>query len=91
MNWVIEWTKWLVAPVSMIQVLDLYACLSTTWAEKMEWEWLGGIQYGLLEKLDEQEGEMEVVVEICGMEEFGVMIEATWWAAWVPFPNTSAT
>ena len=78
MNWVIEWTKWLVAPVSMIQVLDLYACLSTTWAEKMEWERLGGIQYGLLEKLDEQEGEMEVVVEICGMEEFVAIIEATW-------------
>ena len=62
----------------MIQELDLYSCLSTTWAKKMEWERLGGIQYGLLEKLDEQEGEMEVVVEICGMEEFVAIIEATW-------------
>ena len=44
----------------------------------MEWERLGGVQYGLLEKLDEQEGEMEVVVEICGMEEFVAIIEATW-------------
>ena len=57
----------------------------------MEWERLGGVQYGLLEKLDEQEGEVEVEVEICGIEEFGAMTEATWWATWVPLPNLGAT
>ena len=44
-------TIWSVAPVSIIQVLDLYACLSTIRAEKMECEGLGGNQKGLLEKL----------------------------------------
>ena len=46
-----ECTIWSVAPVSIIQVLDLYACLLTIRAEKMECEGLGGNQKGLLEKL----------------------------------------
>ena len=46
----------------MIQELDLKHCLSMTWVEKIEWVKLGGIQKGLLEKLEEDD-EVEVAVE----------------------------
>ena len=39
---------------------------------------LGGIQYELLEKFEEQEGDVEVEGDGCGMEVFVAMIEATW-------------
>ena len=44
-------TIWSVAPVSIIQVLNLYAYLSTIRAEKMECEGLEGNQKGLPKKL----------------------------------------
>ena len=47
----------------MIQVLDLYACLSTTWAAKIEWERLGRIQRELPENFNEVEGEDDVESE----------------------------
>ena len=45
----------------MIQELDLKHFLSMTWAEKIEWEKLGGIQEGLPEKLEEDDNLMHYV------------------------------
>ena len=49
-----EWTMWSVAPMSMIQSWGLYACLSTYWAENIEWDKFGGNQKGLPKKLLEK-------------------------------------
>ena len=91
-NWDTEWTIWSVAPVSIIQESNLKTVLSTTWAENIEWEKLGGIQKGLPEKLEELEAELKEEGndddDVCGKVEMalGVMIEATW-LVWVLKPE----
>jgi len=77
--------------VSIIQGSDLKAILLTTWAKNTEWEKLGGIQKGLLEKLEELEAELEGEGKdngVCDKAEMalGVMTKATW-LVWVPRPD----
>ena len=45
-----------------------FISLSTTWATKIEWEKLGGIQKELPEKFDEVEGKDDVEGKGCGIE-----------------------
>ena len=60
MSWEIEWTMWSVAPVLMIQSLDLNSCLINNLGRKMEWDKFGGNQKGLPKKLEEEGDEMEL-------------------------------
>ena len=71
---------WSVAPVSMIQSLDLNAFLSTRWVEKIEWDIFGGIQKGLPEKLS-----AKLLDE--GLSLGAAITVAAWWADGTPEPE----
>ena len=56
----------------------------------MEWERFGDIQYGLSEKLEEQEGVVELEAVRAWAEIAGAITKATWWRVWEPLSDPDA-
>ena len=58
--------------------------------KKTEWERFGGIQYGLPEKFEEQEGVVELEAVRDWAKIASAITKVAWWRVWVTLPDPNA-